>query len=309
MKPHNQEFYDSKHHASNDDLIDYMGGRLSETTHDRIQSHLVECDECLDLFRDVRDFFESHREGEQVITANIAHEWKSLWERAKDEKEVQDRLVDVRRNSLRNHPWVSFALAATLLVVVALGIWALRQRWQKQPLAKHREGVQQRSDQLQTEPDNSREIAKEPEASGTPSPIPKQSPSLKEMNPLIAQATWSVERNAALRAISLEPTRGEIQVIDMSSGETRVFLSVPLYDDQGRTYSSYRFTLSAPDARLWQRALRAPKVSLTGYAHILDLLVFTRRLPQSGSCDLNVEGSSQGVWRPVGKVRLKPKEQ
>jgi cell division protein FtsB len=154
MKPLNQEFYDSKHHASNDDLIDYMGGRLAEPAHERIQSHLVECDECLDLFRDVRDFFESHRGAEPLITGGIANEWQALWKRITDEEGSELRTFSGRQKMSWASSSASWALAAMLLVVLGIGILAVMQRRQKQQLVMQLETVQQQTAALQTEQQN-----------------------------------------------------------------------------------------------------------------------------------------------------------
>ena len=162
MKPDNQELqYDSNHHPSNGEMIDYVGGRVTQTAHEDIQSHLVECDECLELFKDVRDFFESRRKDEPIITANITPEWRALWNRIKDEETTEDRVPDGRRRGFRPSPSVSFALAAMLLVGLAIGIWAIIQHRQKQQLARQLEVAQQRSSQLQTEQQNLAERAKQ----------------------------------------------------------------------------------------------------------------------------------------------------
>jgi hypothetical protein len=162
MKAHSQELgNDSKHHASNDDLIDYMGGRLSEPAHERIQSHLVDCDQCLDLFRDARDFFESHRGTEQMITADIASEWRALWKRINDKESPEDRIANARRRGFWASPPVSFALAAMLLVAFGIGIWAIIQRREKQQLARQLEAAQQRTAALQTEQQSLADRAKQ----------------------------------------------------------------------------------------------------------------------------------------------------
>jgi len=162
MKPHNQELlFDSKHHPSNGEMIEYVGGRVTQTAHEDIQSHLVECDECLALFKDVRDFFESHRKDEPIITVDITPEWRALWNRIKDEETTEDRVPDGRRRGFWTSPSVSLAVAAMLLVVLAIGTWAIMQRRQKQQLARQLEVAQQRSAQLQTEQQNLAERGKQ----------------------------------------------------------------------------------------------------------------------------------------------------
>lgn len=138
----------------------------------------------------------------------------------------------------------------------------------------------------------------------TPSPSPETPVAPKKVSPLMASAAWSTEREAALRAVPLEVTRGESRVIDVSRRDAKVLLSLPRYDEEGAEFIRYRLTLSAAGSRLWRQTLGAPKVSLTGYAHILALSLFERRLPGPGPYTLTAEGLAKGSWRPVGSVAL-----
>jgi hypothetical protein len=148
---------------------------------------------------------------------------------------------------------------------------------------------------------------KPPAISATPSPTPKRGRGIEEAKPLLARATWSMDREEALHAVVVEPTRGKPHTIDLSKGETKIVLSLPPYDEGGHAYSRYRLKLSAAQTQLWQQTLRAPKASLTRYSHILVLSLSTRRLPDTGLYDLRVEGYAQGVWRPLGSLALSPK--
>jgi hypothetical protein len=145
-------------------------------------------------------------------------------------------------------------------------------------------------------------------ASATPSPLAEQSPTLKELKTTIARASWSMDRESALHAISLEPTRGETRTLDLSRDQTEATLSVPVYDSQGRKYFRYRLTLSATTKPLWQQTLRAPKTSLTGYAYVLNFSLFRRRLTGTGPYDFRVEGSTQDSWQRLGSLTLRSKD-
>jgi hypothetical protein len=151
----NPEFhYDSTHHPSDDELVTYLHGRLPENAYEWVQSHLVECDACLEQFRDMQDFFDTHRKDEQIISEDISHEWSALWNRIKDEEKREGRLPAPRRERFWRNPPVSVALAAMLLVALAIGVWAVRLRRQKQELTRQLESAQQRSAQLQGEQQN-----------------------------------------------------------------------------------------------------------------------------------------------------------
>jgi hypothetical protein len=130
-------------------------------------------------------------------------------------------------------------------------------------------------------------------------------PSRKEA-PVMARANWSTDPKTALRAIMIEPTRGEAKAIDFAQRQTRILLSVPMYDDD-RTYTSYRITLAADDEQLWERTLRAPAKSITGNAHILDLVLASTHLDQRRRYALQVSGLSQAGWIALGQVSLTPR--
>ncbi len=199
--------------------------------------------------------------------------------------------------------WLGKAgMAAALIVVVSALIWWLR------PLSRPLQEVKSPAPLVQPRGEEQAAV-KLPVAPATPSPSPQPQPAPKEAGPLIARAVWSTNREAALRAVPVEPTRGDAQMINLSRRQTDVPLSLPMYSDEGRVYSSYRLTLSAAETRLWQQTLRKPKVSLTGYAYTLTLSLFTRRLPETGPYNLRVEGLTQSNWRPVGSVAFRPKGQ
>ena len=122
---------------------------------------------------------------------------------------------------------------------------------------------------------------------------------------MIARANWSTDPQTVLRAIPVEPTRGEVQRVDLSGRQIRLLLSLPLYDGS-RKYPRYRVTLAAPGKQLWGRTLRAPTISLTDNAHILNLVLFPKQLSGTGPYDLQVEGWTQGLWQPLGHVLLNP---
>lgn len=204
------------------------------------------------------------------------------------------------RQSPRRSQWVRVGAAVMFVMMTTTFIWwQFRSRSPESGAAWPQQTAQQGEEPIKE---------KGPSTASSPSPIPRQSPALREVKPLVARADWSREREAALRAIPLEPTRSEMQVVDLSRDEIKVVLSVPLYDDHGLPYSRYRLTLATTQARLWQETLHAPKGSSTGYARILDLLLYTRRLPETGRYDLGVEGSINDGWLPLGKIRFKPKE-
>lgn len=145
--------YDSTHHPSHEQLIGYFAGKLSEAAHESLQSHLVDCDQCLEVFQDVRDFFEIHREDDEVITEGRFSAWTALWRRI-----CEEAAEHVHRLNLapkwRMNAVTGAAIAAMLLVVLALGIWVLRQRSQEQNLTAQLARIRQENAELQTNQQN-----------------------------------------------------------------------------------------------------------------------------------------------------------
>lgn len=144
----------SREHPSDEQLVDYLRGQLDEAGHESVQAHLVDCDQCLELFRDVRHFFESNRKNEQIITVDVTQEWRKQWNRVKDEEKTEDRIGDVGRRGVGAGLVRSFAVAATLLVAIAMAVWAIMESRQKQRFAQQLEIAELRSAQLQSEQEN-----------------------------------------------------------------------------------------------------------------------------------------------------------
>ena len=196
--------------------------------------------------------------------------------------------------------WARIGIVGLLAVVAALIWWQLRVRsTQPQPIL---------SERTEQAPGEQQIAGQTPIPVASPSPFSRQSPVPREARALVARVSWSADREAAIRALAIEPTRGETRIIDLTQPEVQVLLSVPVYDHQGRSYSKYRISLSSVEARLWQQTLLSPRVSLTGYAHILDLSLFTGQLHGTRPFEVRVEGSIQGTWQPIGKVRFSPRE-
>ena len=150
----NQDFqYDSTHHPSDEQLIKYFDGKLPEAGNETVQAHLVDCDNCLEVFKDVRDFFETHREGDEVVAEGRFSAWTAFWKKIREEENSNiHHAVFVPRSRMNTSTAV--AIAAMLLVVLALGIWVIRQRRQEKNLAEHLERARQQNAELQANQEN-----------------------------------------------------------------------------------------------------------------------------------------------------------
>ena len=206
----------------------------------------------------------------------------------------------IHHNGLRQISATGYArrlrVAAALLLMVAAFVIIWFQLRPPQRGTEHQQQAEQPPAQ-----------DKEPSQPDEPRPPAERSQPSREGGRLIARAGWSTDPKTVLRAVTIEPTRGEIKTIDFSRRQTQVFLSLPLYDDD-RTYTHYRITLAAGTERLWQQTLRAPANSLTGNAHILNLVLSPGRLALKRLYDLQVEGRTQAGWKALGHVLLSPRE-
>jgi len=123
-----------RRHLSEEELIEYQHGRLQAIERDEIQSHLVQCDACIAVLKQVSDFFEPAREGEEAISdVEIGREWKTCWQRIQTEERDIRRAQRFKRAGFWLNPRVAYAVAASLIVAVGLtGAWALWLRQEKQ---------------------------------------------------------------------------------------------------------------------------------------------------------------------------------
>jgi hypothetical protein len=137
-------------------------------------------------------------------------------------------------------------------------------------------------------------------------PAPPDQPTNRDLTQTIARASWSRDPESALRAIQIEPTRGEVKQIELSRRQSQEFLRIPAYNNDGSRYSQYRMTILLAEKRVWQQTLRAPSVSLTSSSHIVDLMLFPSRMSGTDPYDLQVEGRSENGWKMLGHVVLNP---
>src|SRR5262245_22981356 len=115
------------HHLSHDELIAYWQSNMTAPEREAAQTHLLSCDQCLELFRDVNDFFEPRREDETGMNELDEHRaWRDL------QRRLQKAEVIAPRFNLRH----ASAIAAGLLIGIApVGLWALRLRLENRQLA------------------------------------------------------------------------------------------------------------------------------------------------------------------------------
>ena len=130
MKAARAKFNDGNgRHLSQDEMIAYCREPMAAAEREEARLHILQCDHCLQLFRDVSDFFEPRREDEEEIDQlQIRRAWNDFWPRARTERKVASRIFEsVRRMSFPHAAW---PLAAGLLITLGLAtvfVWRERQ--------------------------------------------------------------------------------------------------------------------------------------------------------------------------------------
>jgi hypothetical protein len=127
-------------HLSEAEMIAYCRREMSDADRDAAQAHLVNCDQCIVLFRSARDFVESPGPGDEEVNAVETDEaWRSMLPQLQKTGAIDDGKTNVVRTDFsrpRDKRFqgsrLTLALAATLLISFGgLGLlgWRL---WQEQ---------------------------------------------------------------------------------------------------------------------------------------------------------------------------------
>jgi hypothetical protein len=108
-------------HLSPQDLLDYHAGDVTGDERERIQDHLALCSVCARALLDLESFpiIEPLREEDRLSDPALAAEWRRFEERT--------RAIPFSRSAkkaVRTSPWLPLALAASLLAVLGLSVWA-----------------------------------------------------------------------------------------------------------------------------------------------------------------------------------------
>lgn len=118
-------------HLSEARMIAYCRGEVSVVEREAAQAHLVECGQCVALFRNARDFLGPAREDEDEIgEAEVNQAWQSLWARAQEappNAEADVAPADFQKPHARKPSfdwrasWWRPALAFAVLALIAAG--------------------------------------------------------------------------------------------------------------------------------------------------------------------------------------------
>lgn len=105
-------------HLSEAQVIAYYRGKMTGAERELAQTHLVDCEECLALFRSAGDFLEPAAPDETAVTTQeLEDAWSSVWQRTQPEPAVVQG--DFKRPTAKRGFFgsrVTLALAASLLI-------------------------------------------------------------------------------------------------------------------------------------------------------------------------------------------------
>ena len=149
-------------HLTEAQVIAYCRGEMPAAEREAAEAHLVECEQCLVLFRNARDFVEPERDDEPKITdAETDNAWRSFWPEVQGDSSKRSSETatvvagDFRRS--RDKKLLSgatLALAASLLISIGALVWQTvrllnerRSRQQSQEIAMVLEGKQRELEQ------------------------------------------------------------------------------------------------------------------------------------------------------------------
>ena len=149
-------------HLTEAQVIAYCRGEMPAAEREAAEAHLVECEQCLVLFRNARDFVEPERDDEPKITAAETDDaWRSLWREVQGDSSKRSSETatvvagDFRRSRDKKlFSGTTLALAASLLISIGALVWQTvrllnerRSRQQTQEIAMVLEGKQRELEQ------------------------------------------------------------------------------------------------------------------------------------------------------------------
>jgi hypothetical protein len=130
-------------------MLAYCRGLIPTAEREAAESHIVECEQCITLFRSARDFLEPGFENEVIDKAEMNLTWQSTWSRVRDEGEPAGP-VKVARADVQSEgpaktglawltPWWRPAFAFILVALISGGLVY----WFSRPVNKTVEQAQQ----------------------------------------------------------------------------------------------------------------------------------------------------------------------
>ena len=135
-------------HLSEAEMIAYCQGRIAER--EAARPHILQCDQCLQLFKDVNDFFEPQREDEiEVGELQVRRAWKEFWVQAQCTQETMAGAIEPSHSGYSRVIWLIAAAAGLLLMLGLAAVFAWREKEGKEQA--QRQIAQMQNDQSKLE--------------------------------------------------------------------------------------------------------------------------------------------------------------
>src|ERR1041384_3411659 len=93
MKAANETSGKHGDHLNEAQMLAYCRGLIPTAEREAAESHIVECEQCITLFRSARDFLEPGFENEVIDKAEMNLTWQSTGSRVRDEVDCQVRFI------------------------------------------------------------------------------------------------------------------------------------------------------------------------------------------------------------------------
>jgi hypothetical protein len=120
-------------HLSNDEMITFCQERMSGAEREAARPHILHCDECLQLFKEVNDFFGPRREDKvKIDELQVRRAWKEFWPQARDIKEAISDAIEPPHGGISRAKWLMAAAAGLLLMLGAPTVFVVREKQEKE---------------------------------------------------------------------------------------------------------------------------------------------------------------------------------
>ena len=151
-------------HPSEEMLADFYHGRLDDIEHVTVQCHLIDCDECASISKDVIDFIDAADNSDIALSKKeIEQVWTNVREKVKSNG-VAAIFPSGNRPKFVPARWALFATAAIVSVsLLSLGAWIIKLRNDNEKLARQATALTGQLEEMQKDLSSRiEELEKEP---------------------------------------------------------------------------------------------------------------------------------------------------
>ena len=295
-------------HLTEAQVIAYCRNELPATEHEAAKAHLVRCEQCLALFRNVRDFFEPARDNDQEITvAETDDAWRSLWQRVHPEASTTVPAGETatvvsgdfqRGREKKTFAFVPVALAASLLISLGAFGW---QTWRYLNERQSRQQSQQIAMQLENREQQLEQQLKELQKNGSDQLHQEREQRRAveaERDELLAQLSQQGRQNIPIFSATLSTERGSEDAVQVRFSGATSAARLRLLINKPYEFPEYAVEIADQNGRV---VSRASGLQPTGDDGALSLRV-NRSAFSTGGYKLRLFGGKEK--RQLGEYRM-----